>query len=92
MLFNPSAVVDSKYRSDVTIFSASATGQNDLYGINVLDALDGDYDLDLDASKNFKSNNRGNLNLDIMGPSFTLNITPTHSIALFARARRLQIW
>jgi len=87
VLFNPSAVVDSKYKADVTIGSISATGQNDLYGINVLDALDGDYDLDTDATKNFKSNNRGNLNVDILGPSFMMNITPLHSIALFTRVR-----
>lgn len=86
-LFNPSNVVDSKYRADVTIFSASGTGQNDLYGINILDALDGDYDLATDASKNFKSNNRGNFNVDILGPSFMLNITPVHSVALFSRVR-----
>jgi hypothetical protein len=87
VLFNPSAVVDSKYKADVTIGSISATGQNDLYGINVLDALDGDYNLDTDATKNFKSNNRGNLNVDILGPSFMMNITPLHSIALFTRVR-----
>ncbi|WP_433780683.1 DUF5723 family protein [Flavobacterium anhuiense] len=87
VLFNPSNVVDSKYRADVTIFSASGTGQNDLYGINILDALDGDYDLATDASKNFKSNNRGNFNVDILGPSFMLNITPVHSVALFSRVR-----
>ena len=87
VLFNPSNVVDSKYKSDVTIGSVSATGQNDLYSINVLDALDGNYDFNVDATKHFKSNNRGNLNLDILGPSFTLNITPVHSIALFTRVR-----
>lgn len=89
VIFNPSSVVDSKYKADVTIGSISATGQNDLYGINVLDALDGDYDLDVDATKNFKSNNRGNMNLDILGPSFMLNITPVHSIALFSRVRSI---
>ncbi|MET3026780.1 DUF5723 family protein [Flavobacterium sp. UW10123] len=86
-LFNPSNIVDSKYRADVTLFSASGTGQNDLYGINILDALDGDYDLATDASKNLKSNNRGNFNVDILGPSFMMNITPLHSVALFTRVR-----
>lgn len=89
VLFNPSAIVDSKYRSDVTIFSASATGQNDLYGFNFAEVLDGNYDIQKDASKNIKTNNRGNLNVDIMGPSFTLNITPVHSIALYTRVRSI---
>lgn len=89
VLFNPSAIVDSKYRSDITIFSASATGQNDLYGFNFAEVLDGNYDIQKDASKNIKTNNRGNLNVDIMGPSFTLNITPVHSIALYTRVRSI---
>lgn len=87
VLFNPSAIVDSKYRADVTIFSASGTAQNDLYGVNFAEVLSGDYDLDKDASKNFKSNNRGNFNADILGPSFMLNIDPVNSIGIFTRVR-----
>lgn len=87
VLFNPSVIVDSKYRSDVTIFSVSGTGQNDLYGINFGEAFGGNYDFENDASKNIKDNNRGNFNIDILGPSFSLNITPQHSIALFSRVR-----
>ncbi|KAF2335091.1 DUF5723 family protein [Flavobacterium daemonense] len=86
-LFNPSVIVDSKYRADVTIFSASATGQNDLYGFNFAEVLDGNYDINKDASKNIKTNNRGNVNFDILGPSFMMNITPQHSIALYTRVR-----
>jgi hypothetical protein len=89
VLFNPSAVVDSKFKADVTLSSASATGQNDLYGVNFAELLDGGYDLDKDAKKSIKSNNRGNLNVDILGPSFMLNITPVHSIALFSRVRSI---
>jgi hypothetical protein len=86
-LFNPSNIVDSKYKADVTFGSGSGTGQNDLYGVNMMDVLDGGYNLETDASKNFKSNNRGNFNVDIMGPSVMLNITPVHSVALFTRVR-----
>ena len=86
-LFNPSVIVDSKYKADVTIFSASSTAQNDLYGVNFAEVLDGNYDLQADASKNIKSNNRGNFNVDILGPSFMMNITPKHSVALFSRLR-----
>ncbi|MBE8723698.1 DUF5723 family protein [Flavobacterium hungaricum] len=87
VLFNPSAIVDSKYRADITIFSASATVQNDLYGVNFTNALGSGYDLETDAKKDFKSNNRGNFNTDILGPSFMLNITPQQSIAVFSRVR-----
>ena len=87
VLFNPSAVVDSKYKADVTLFSASFTGQNDLYGVNFAEVLDGGYDLETQGNKNIKANNRGNFNVDILGPSFMMNITPKHSIALFTRVR-----
>lgn len=86
-LFNPSNIVDSKYKADVTIFSASGTGQNDLYGVNFADILDGGYNLDTEATKNFKSNNRGNFNFDILGPSVMFNIDPVHSVAIFTRVR-----
>lgn len=89
VLFNPSSVVDSKYKADVTVFSASGTVQNDLYGVNFMDALDGNYDLAKDATKKFKANNRGNFNMDIMGPSFMLNITPLHSVGLYSRVRSI---
>lgn len=89
VLFNPSAVVDSKYKADVTISSVSATGQNDLYGVNFAEVLDGNYSLQTDAEKNIKSNNRGNFNFDILGPSVMLNINPVHSVALFTRVRSI---
>lgn len=89
VLFNPSAIVDSKYKADVTIASASATAQNDLYGVNFAEIFDGGYDLDTDAKKKFKSNNRGNFNADILGPSFMMNINEQHSIGLFTRVRSI---
>ncbi|WP_281234618.1 DUF5723 family protein [Flavobacterium gelatinilyticum] len=86
-LFNPSVIVDSKYKADVTISSISATGQNNLYGVNIMDALRSGYDFDTNANKHIKTNNSGNLNFDILGPSFMMNITPAHSIAVFSRVR-----
>lgn len=87
VLFNPSAVVDSKYQVDINVFSASATGQNDLYGVNFAEILDGSFDLQRDGKKNIKTNNKGNFNVDILGPSVMFNITPAHSVALFTRVR-----
>ena len=88
-LFNPSAIVDSKYRADVTLFSVSSTGQNDLYGVNFAEVLDGGYDLETQGNKSIKANNRGNFNIDILGPSFMMNITPKQSIAVFTRVRSI---
>jgi hypothetical protein len=54
--------VDSKYKADVTVLSVSATGQNDLYGVNFAEALGAGYDFETQGGKNIKTNNRGNLN------------------------------
>jgi len=87
VLFNPASIVDSNFRTDINLFSASVMGTNDYYGVNVLDLFKGGYNLETDA-KFFESNsNNFVLNADIMGPSFMFNIKPKHSIALFTRAR-----
>ncbi|MBK0369075.1 DUF5723 family protein [Flavobacterium agrisoli] len=89
VLFNPSAVVDSKYKIDITLFSVGSSGQNDLYGVQFTDVVSGDFDFDTQASKTIKNNNRGNANVDILGPSVLFNITPQHSVALFSRVRSI---
>lgn len=88
-LFNPSNVVDSKYKIDVTLFSVSSGASNDLYGVQFSDVIAGDFDFETQASKNIKSNNRANMNVDILGPSFMFNITPRHSMALYSRVRSI---
>lgn len=87
VLFNPSAIVDSKYKTDVTLFSVSATASNDLYGVQFSDVLSGDFDFETQASKNIMPNNSAIISADVMGPSFMMNITPLHSVALFSRVR-----
>lgn len=53
-LFNPASIVDSKYKADVTVFSVSATGQNDLYGVNFAEALGAGYDFETQGAKILK--------------------------------------
>lgn len=87
LLFNPSAIVESKYKAEIIISSVSATGQNDLYGVNFIRVLDGGYSLENDANKHFKADNKGNFNIDVLGPSFMIEIAPKYSVALFSRVR-----
>jgi hypothetical protein len=86
-IFNPSAIVESKYKAEIIISSISATGQNDLYGVNFIHVLDRGYDLETSANKHIKANNKGNFNMDALGPSFMMEITPQHSVAVFSRVR-----
>ncbi|MEL1241665.1 DUF5723 family protein [Flavobacterium flavipallidum] len=86
-LYNPASIVDSRFKTDINLFSFSSALGNDLYGVKVFDAFKSGYDFDLEAKKNFSNANNAYFNTDIMGPSFMFNIAPKHSIAVFTRAR-----
>jgi outer membrane protein OmpA-like peptidoglycan-associated protein len=87
VLFNPSLIVDSKFKTDINLFSVSIMGTNNYYGIKATDLLKGSYNIETEA-KTFPSNSNSFIvNADLMGPSFMINIKPKHSIAFFTRAR-----
>ncbi len=87
VLFNPASIVDSRFKTDINLFSFSSAVGNDLYGVKVFDAFKSGYDFDLEAKKDFSNANNAYFNTDIMGPSFMFNIAPKHSLAVFTRAR-----
>ena len=87
VLFNPASIVDSRFKTDVNLFSISTSVNNDIYGVSLSDAIKTDYDFDKQANKSFMTNNNAVINTDIMGPSFMFNIAPKHSLAIFTRAR-----
>ncbi len=84
---NPSSIVDSRFKTDINLFSFSALAGNDYYGIDIFKALKTNYDLEKDSKFFPSSNNNFIANIDILGPSFMFNISPKHSIAVFSRAR-----
>ena len=87
VLFNPASIVDSRFKTDVNLFSMSTSVNNDIYGVSLSNAIKSDYDFDKQANKSFMTNNNAVINTDIMGPSFMFNIAPKHSLAIFTRAR-----
>jgi len=87
VLFNPASIADSRFKTDINIFSTSSSLNNDYYGINLFDAMKSNYDFDKDAFRAPTKNNGGIMYSDIMGPSFMFNIAPKHSIAIYTRAR-----
>lgn len=87
VLFNPASIVDSRFRTDINLFSASITQTNDYYAINFSNFLQGNYDKETQAKFYPSNNNNFIVNTDIMGPSFMFNIAPKHSVAIFTRAR-----
>ena len=87
VLYNPASIVDSRFKTDINLFSISSAIGNDLYGVKLFDAFKSGYDFDLEAKKNFGNANNAYFNTDIMGPSVMFNIAPKHSLAVFTRAR-----
>ena len=84
---NPSSIVDSRFKTDINLFSISALGGNDYYGVDIFKAINKNYDLEKDSKFFPSSNNNFVANIDVLGPSFMFNLAPKHSIAIFTRAR-----
>lgn len=92
VISNPANIVDSRFKTDINIGGASVLVDNDYYGVPKLgDLFKKDFDLKTMAKKYPKKNNNLNLNVDILGPSFMMNIKPKHSIALYTRVRDFTI-
>ncbi|AOZ98377.1 DUF5723 family protein [Flavobacterium commune] len=87
VLYNPASIVDSRFKTDINLFSISSSVTNDLYGVKIFDVFKDGYDFDLEAKKSFSNANNVAFNTDIMGPSVMFNIAPKHSLAIFTRAR-----
>ncbi|RZJ55884.1 MAG: OmpA family protein [Flavobacterium sp.] len=87
VLFNPASIADSRFKTDINLFSVSGSVQNDLYGVKLFDVYKDGYDFDKESKMTPSNANNGLANFDIMGPSFMFNIAPKHTIAVFTRAR-----
>lgn len=89
VLNNPAEIVDSKYRTDISIFSLGINASNDFYSFDLFEALKSDVDFESISDKSLSNSNSLHVNYDILGPSFMMNLTPRSSIALFTRGRGL---
>lgn len=87
VLFNPSSIVDSRFKTDINLFSMSSSVTNDAYGVKIFDVFKDGYDFDMEAKKSFSNANNAAFNTDVMGPSVMFNIAPKHSLAVYTRAR-----
>jgi outer membrane protein OmpA-like peptidoglycan-associated protein len=89
VLFNPASIADSRFKTDINLFSVSSAVSNDLYGVKLFDVFKDGYDFDSQSKMTPSNGNNALINLDIMGPSFMFNIAPKHTLALFTRARSI---
>ncbi len=89
LTLNPANVVNPRLKSEINVFTFSGYFGNDYIGVNISDiseirSLD---DLPSSSEINAKPDNNFVGNLDILGPSFQLNLSPKHSIAVSSRIR-----
>src|SRR6187551_2774496 len=89
VLFNPASIVDSRFKTDINLFSVSNSLNNDYYGLSLFDLAKSSYDADVEGKRTPSKNNGGIVYSDILGPSFMFNIAPKHSIAIFTRVRAI---
>jgi outer membrane protein OmpA-like peptidoglycan-associated protein len=87
VLFNPASIADSRFKTDINLFSVSSSVSNDLYGVKLFDVFKDGYDFDSQSKMTPSNANNALINFDIMGPSFMFNIAPKHTLAVFSRAR-----
>ncbi|MBW4359922.1 DUF5723 family protein [Flavobacterium taihuense] len=87
VLFNPASIVDSRFKTDINMFSTSSSLNNDFYGLSLFDLSKSSYDANKDGVRTPLKNNGGIVYSDVMGPSFMFNIAPKHAVAIFTRAR-----
>ncbi len=86
---NPANIVDTPFKADINIISASAFGGSNYFGISISDIMntDGGFDFDKDVEKYPKNDNTFFFNTDVLGPSFMFNLNKRSSIALTTRIR-----
>lgn len=89
LTLNPANVINPRLKSEINLFTTSAYFGNDYIGVNISDisnitTLD---ELSTTSDINAKPDNNFVGNLDILGPSFQMNLSPKHSIAVSTRFR-----
>lgn len=89
VLFNPAAVVDSNFRTDINLLSTSAFVGSDYFAIelgNTFESTDG-FTFEGPLKRYPKDDNQFFLNVDVLGPSFMFNLNPRSSLAITTRVR-----
>ncbi|WP_130733569.1 DUF5723 family protein [Flavobacterium sp. J27] len=83
---NPANIADSRFKTDVNIASGSFFAGSDYYAVKLGDALQHS-DFEDYARKTPTNNNNFYTNVDLMGPSFQMNLNDISAIAFFSRVR-----
>lgn len=93
MILNPAVLADSKYKVNVNLFSISALAGNNAYEMDRSRLFGLHFSGLTEGNGFYKSSNTAykyvNANLDILGPSATITLTPKDGLGLLTRVRML---
>lgn len=91
MILNPSSIADSRYKVNVNIFSISALAGNNAYEMDRSRLFSLKFSHMNEGEGFYKSSNTANkyfyTNVDILGPSATISLTPKDAIGITTRLR-----
>ena len=88
IIYNPANVFDSPYKSDINLVSASSYLGSDYLGLSFSDLISGgEFEFDIDAKRYPTDTNHFFANIDVLGPSFMVNLGEKQSIGLTTRVR-----
>src|SRR6185437_8943527 len=91
MILNPSSIADSRYKVNVNIFSNSALAGNNAYEMDRSRLFSLKFSHMNEGEGFYKSSNTANkyfyTNVDILGPSATISLTPKDAIGITTRLR-----
>ena len=89
VIYNPANIVNSPFRADINLGSASGFGGSDYYAIdlqNIIKAGEG-FDFDNDANRFPTDSNNFFIHTDLVLPSVMFNLSKKSSIGLISRVR-----
>ena len=91
MILNPSSIADSRYKVNVNIFSISALAGNNAYEMDRSRLFSLKFSNMNEGKGFYKSTNTANkyfyTNVDILGPSATISLTPKDAVGITTRLR-----
>lgn len=89
VVINPANIVDSPFKSEINLVSASFFGGSDYLSINIQDIIKAEegFSFDDNVKKFPKDDNNFFLNADVLGPSFMFNLNKKSSIGFSSRVR-----
>lgn len=87
VMFNPANIVESPFKADINLVSASVFLGSDYVNLSFSDIFDEGFDFEEDAATFPTDSNNFFTNVEVMGPSFMFNLSPKSSIGIISRLR-----